>query len=363
MSPRVKQILRAHDRRRPLFLYLALQAVHIPLQAPARFLRRYSSLGNQARRQYAAMLSCVDEAVGEVVQELRDRGLYRHSVLIYSSDNGGQPLSGGSNWPLRGGKGTYWEGGVRAVGFVHSPLLRRTGVVSRALIHVSDWYPTLLSLAGVPKKARGSRLDGHDVWRAVSEGLPSPRSEILFNIDPVSRRPGRPDPGTLRAGLGIWDTGVRAAVRAGDWKLLTGRVGDGDWAPPQTLPEGPARWDVLEKRGDQRGKSVWLFNVTADPYERRDLSGSRPEVVRALLVRLVRYNQTAVPARHPPDDPLANPQLRGGVWGPWMGRGGRDRGAGPKGKRRGKGRGCKVCKLRSLFRKVGIRLHRAATYV
>ncbi|XP_061083774.1 arylsulfatase I [Conger conger] len=356
---RVKQILRAHDRKKPLFLYLALQAVHTPLQAPARFLRRYGSLGNRARRHYAAMLSCVDEAVGEVVQALHDRDLYRRSVLVYSSDNGGQPLSGGCNWPLRGGKGTYWEGGVRAVGFVHSPLLKRTGAVSRALIHVSDWYPTLLSLAGVPKKALGPGLDGHNVWRAVSEGLPSPRSEILFNIDPVSRRPGRAGTRAVSAGLGVWDTGVRAAIRAGDWKLLTGRVGDGDWVPPQTQPGGPARQEGLEKSGAQGRKSVWLFNVTADPYERRDLAESRPQVVRALLLRLAHYNQTAIPPQNPADDPLADPRLHGGVWGPWLGRSGRAR---ARGKRRGRGRSCKVCKLRALFRKVGARLQRAATY-
>ncbi|KAJ8359505.1 hypothetical protein SKAU_G00160300 [Synaphobranchus kaupii] len=302
----VKQILRAHDHKRPLFLYLAFQAVHTPLQAPARFLRQYRSLGNLARRHYAAMLSCVDEAVGEVVQELRDRGLYRNSVLVYSSDNGGQPLSGGCNWPLRGGKGTYWEGGVRAVGFVHSPLLKRKGVAS------VGWTATTCG----PPSARGA---------------PSPRTEILFNIDPVSRRPGRPNPRTLRAGFGIWDTAVRASIRVGDWKLLTGKVGDGDWVPPWNEPGGPARWEALEKRTDQRRKSVWLFNITGDPFERCDLSKRRPGVVRALLGRLAEYNQTAVPPRNPPDDPLADPQLHEGVWTPWLGR--RRKGGGAAGSR------------------------------
>ncbi|XP_036403168.1 arylsulfatase I [Megalops cyprinoides] len=356
---RVRQILRAHDPQKPLFLYLSLQAAHTPLQAPTRFLERYSSLGNRPRRHYAGMLSCVDDAVGQVVEELRHRGLYRNSVLVYSSDNGGQPLSGGCNWPLRGGKGTYWEGGVRAVGFVHSPLLKRKGVVSRALVHISDWYPTLLALAGVPSRDLG-RLDGHDVWEAISEGSPSPRTEILFNIDPTSRRPGEANPRTLRAGFGIWDTAVRACLRAGEWKLLTGNVGDGDWVPPQSLPGGPAGWEGLEKRRDQLGKSVWLFNITADPYERRDLSKARPDVVRVLLARLAEYNQTAVPTRSPPDDPLADPQLHGGVWTPWLGR--RERGAGERAKRKGHARTCKVCRLRALFRKVRSRLQRALAH-
>ncbi|CAB1312630.1 unnamed protein product [Coregonus sp. 'balchen'] len=210
---RVQKILRAHDPRKPLFLYLALQTVHTPLQAPNHFLRRYSTLDNRPRRHYAAMLSCVDEGVGELVQELRTRGLYQNSVLVYSSDNGGQPLSGGCNWPLRGEKGTYWEGGVQAVGFVHSPLLKRKGKVSKALIHVSDWYPTVLSLAGAPEKGRG-QLDGH-------------------NVEADSR--------TLALNsFSIWDTAVRPAIRAEYWKLLTENVGDEDWVPPRPCPGAPA---------------------------------------------------------------------------------------------------------------------------
>ncbi|CAN9499604.1 unnamed protein product [Ophioblennius macclurei] len=355
---RVKQILRSHDPRTPLFLYLSLQAAHTPLQAPDRFLHGYDSQSNRARRHYAAMLSCLDHGVWQVVQELKSRGLYRNSVLVYSSDNGGQPLSGGSNWPLRGGKGTYWEGGVRAVGFVHSPLLKRKGVVSRALMHVSDWYPTLLGLAGWRGSLSG--LDGHDVWRSISKGRPSPRTEILFNIDPVSRKPGDPyDKALALNGFGIWDTAVRAALRAGDWKLLTGNVGDGDWIPPRALPDGPERWQKLEKQRNAPGKSVWLFNVTADPYERFDLAESRPDVVKHLLGRLAEYNQTAVTTKNPPDDPMADPELHGGVWGPWLGLNGQEEGE--EGGRKGRMmriKHCKLCKLKALFRKVGSRLQR-----
>lgn len=201
----MKQFLKRHDPHTPLFLYLSLQAAHTPLQVPDHFLHLYDSQCNRLRRHYAAMLSCLDSGVAQVVQELKTQGLYENSALIYSSDNGGQPLSGGSNWPLRGGKGTYWEGGIRTVGFVHSPLLKKKGIVSRALIHVSDWYPTLLGLAGAWQSHHG--LDGHDVWGSISEGLPCPRIEILFNIDPVSRKAGEPyDKALILNGFGIWDS-------------------------------------------------------------------------------------------------------------------------------------------------------------
>ncbi|KAF3708037.1 Arylsulfatase I [Channa argus] len=359
---RVKRILRSHDPHKPLFLYLSLQAAHTPLQVPDHFLHHYDSQDNRLRRHYAAMLSCLDDGIGQVVEQLKTSELYENSVLIYSSDNGGQPLSGGSNWPLRGGKGTYWEGGIRGVGFVHCPFLKRKGVVNRALIHVSDWYPTLLRLGRALQSHQG--LDGHDVWSTISKGRPCPRTEILFNIDPVSRNPGEPyDKALVLNGFGIWDTAIRAAIRAGDWKLLTGNVGDGDWIPPQALPGGREQWQKLEKRRNEMGKSVWLFNVTADPYERSDLAETRPEVVKHLLTRLAEYNQTAVMAKNPPDDPMADPELHGGVWSPWLGLeedSVKDEG---RKERMTKIKPCKVCKLKALFKKVGSRLQRNTLFI
>ncbi|KAM9364981.1 LOW QUALITY PROTEIN: arylsulfatase I [Pholidichthys leucotaenia] len=353
-TERVKQILQSHDPHTPLFLNVSLQAAHTPSQVPDQFLHRYGSQSNRLRRHYAAMLSCLNDGVAQVVHELKTRGLYQNSVLIYSSDNGGQPLSGGSNWPLREGKGTYWEGGIRAVGFVHNPLLKRKGVVSRALIHVSDWHPTLLGLAGALQFHQG--LDGHDVWMSISEGLSCPRTEILFNINPLSRKPQVPyEIALVHKGFGIWDTAIRAALRAGDWKLLTGNVGNGDWIPPRVFPSGPERWQKLEKRRDL-GKSGWLFNISANPYERTDLTEAHPEVVKYLLTRIAQYNQTALMSRNPPDDPMSSPELHGGVWGPWLSLEEDADKANAKKEKMVKIKQCKLCKLKDLFRKVGSRL-------
>ena len=100
-------------------------------------------------------------------------------------DNGGTNHYGGSNWPLRGEKGTYWEGGIHGPGFVSSPLLQEEvkGTDYDGLVHVSDWFPTIVSgIAG--GNLTDEKLDGHDVWEAISTGSESPRTEILHFIDP-----------------------------------------------------------------------------------------------------------------------------------------------------------------------------------
>ncbi|KAJ8387900.1 hypothetical protein AAFF_G00149350 [Aldrovandia affinis] len=371
-TQRVRKILAAHDPRQPVFIFLSFQAVHTPLHPPKAYIYPYRGMENVARRKYAAMVSIVDEAVRNVTYALRKYGYYQNSVIVFSTDNGGQPFVGGSNWPLRGRKGTYWEGGVRGLGFVHSPLLRRRRRVSRALVHITDWYPTLVALAG-GNVSRSDGLDGYNVWPALSEGRESPRREILHNIDPLH---SRADHGSWQDGFHLWDTAVQAAIRVGDWKLLTGDPGHGDWVPPQVLANFPGSWWNLERGAGSR-KSVWLFNVTGDPYERHDLSGRRPDVVKELLARLAHHNRTAVPVRYPDPDPRASPDLNGGAWRPWArGTEGErenndDRGRAPdraperahrkswnknRNKKKKKKKKCKICKLRSFFRKLNTRI-------
>ncbi|KAF2984678.1 hypothetical protein EK904_004317 [Melospiza melodia maxima] len=299
--------------KEPIFIYVAFQAVHTPLQSPKEYIYRYRSMGNVARRKYAAMVTCMDEAVKNITWALKKYGYYDNSVIRK----------------------------------------RRT---SWALVHITDWYPTLVSLArGNLSNVQG--LDGYDVWPAISEGKESPRTEILHNIDPLYNHAKY---GSLEDGFGIWNTAVQASIRVGEWKLLTGDPGYSDWIPPQTLTNFPGSWWNLERLTDGPRKSVWLFNITADPYERYDLSEQRPDVVRSLLLRLVHYNRTAIPVRYPAENPRAHPDFNGGAWGPWATEdeeeeweGGRES---LKGRNKKKKKKCKICKLRSFFRKLNTRL-------
>ena len=86
-------------------------------------------------------------------------------VLIVYTDNGGNVNAGASNFPLRGNKYLFFEGGIRSVSFVTSPLLKTAGTINKELMHISDWYPTLLKLTGV--STEGLQLDGYDIWPCI----------------------------------------------------------------------------------------------------------------------------------------------------------------------------------------------------
>ena len=84
----------------------------------------------------------------------------------------------GCNYPFKGGKDTFWEGGVRGVGFVHSNLIRKKGRVSYDLIDVTDWLPTFYHLAGGDVNKIQERIDGMNVWETIAHGKKSPRTEV-----------------------------------------------------------------------------------------------------------------------------------------------------------------------------------------
>lgn len=88
----------------------------------------------------------------------------------------------GCNYPFKGGKDTFWEGGVRGVGFVHSNLIRNKGRVSYDLIDVTDWLPTFYHLAGGDVTKIQERIDGMNVWETIAYGKKSPRTEVRYRL-------------------------------------------------------------------------------------------------------------------------------------------------------------------------------------
>ncbi|XP_071156143.1 arylsulfatase B-like [Mytilus galloprovincialis] len=300
------EIVEKHDSEKPLFMYLSYQAVHLPLQVPDKYLKQYGHIKDMDRKIYAGMTSAMDEGIGDVVKSFQSKGLWQDTLVVFTTDNGGQVLYGGDNWPLRGWKGSLWEGGVKAVGFVHGQMIQKKGAISKELIHISDWFPTLINLAN-GSLTRTNPLDGVDQWRTISYGEQSQRNTILHNIDPLFSHAGE------RTSDNQFDTRERAALRHNEWKIITGDPGNGSWI--YTSIRGQNQNKLYERPDD---KNVWLFNIEIDPYEKHDLSTKRPEVVTDLLDMLAKFALTSVPCFYPENDFMADPKYHEGYWGPWI---------------------------------------------
>ena len=249
--------------RQPFFLYVPFNAVHAPHQVPEKYSAPYAHL-KEPRRTYAGMLAAMDEAIGQILAALDGKGLRRQTLVVFSSDNGG-PAPGRvtDNGPLRAGKGTLYEGGVRVAACVAWEGRIKAGSVVSAPLHIVDWYPTLLRLAGANLK-QGLPLDGRDAWAALAGGKGSPHAEILLNSTP--------------------NTG---AIRVGDWKLvLNGTV--------------PADEGARGEEARPERERVELFDLAGDPYEKRDLAGQRPEKLKELRARYDKLAAQAVPPKIKP---------------------------------------------------------------
>ena len=188
-------------------MYLAFTAPHTPFQAPQDYLDRYKQVADPQRRAYSAMITAMDDQIGEVVQALEKRGMRDNTIIVFHSDNGG---TRSHCWqarskprapcpptmdPIAKARARFTKAARGSQSLVNWPGRIKPGTLDQP-IHVVDWFPTLTKLAGV-KFAGGLPLDGIDLWPTLSEGKPSPRQEVVYNIEMF-----------------------RGAVRQGDWKLF-----------------------------------------------------------------------------------------------------------------------------------------------
>lgn len=269
------RIIKERDRNKPLFLYVPFNAVHAPHQVPDRYKEPYKDL-KEPRRTYAGMVAALDEAVGQIVSALDDARMRADTLIIFSSDNGGpQPGRVTSNGKLRAGKGTLYEGGVRVCACAARDGHIKPGTVVNEPLHMVDWYPTLVKLAGASLDQK-LPLDGLDAWPTIAQGKPTPHAEILHNSTPRN-----------------------GAIRMGDWKLvLNGHRGD---------EPGEANAGAQEQK-----EVVELFNLADDLSEKNNLAGARPDKVKELRAR---YDTLARQAAKPKQAPKAPDFKSPKVWG------------------------------------------------
>ena len=260
------RVVRGKPAEKPLFLYVPFNGIHAPHQVPESYVEPYRAL-KEPRRTIAGMLAAVDEAIGQIVDAIAEKGLTENTLFIFSADNGGPgPGRATMNTPLRAGKGTIYEGGVRACAFA-----TWAGKIPPARIktplHITDWYPTLLTLAGA-KTEQPLAVDGADIMPVLTGKGTLSRDAVLLH----GTTPGK------------------AAVRMGDWKLLV-NASEKDSGEST----GPATKDA---------EKVELYNLAEDVAESKNVADSNPEKVKQLRERLDVFLKGAVP---PGNQSVENP--------------------------------------------------------
>lgn len=223
------RLLAAQPKGKPFFHYIAFNAIHGPLEEIPRH--------RDTLDKRSAALKCLDEAVGRILGTLDQQGLADNTLVIFSNDNGG--LTEEVNRPWRGTKNTTWEGGIRVPCILRWPGKLKPDAANDALIHVTDLFPTLITLAGGSLKQE-LPIDGADMNEVIFQNKPSPRTEIVIEVAGSVRLP---------------------TLRQGDFKLV--------------------------------GKE--LYNLASDPGEKTDIAAQHPQVVAKMQARL---NQIA--AERPP---------------------------------------------------------------
>ena len=289
------EVIQNHNEKQPMFLYLAFQSIHKPIQVPENYGRLYQPYGKISQEnKRKGMITALDEAVKNVTTALKQSKMYRDTVIIFLSDNGGAERN--SNWPLRGRKNSVWEGGTRSVAFVHYPWMsnRFKGRITEDMFHIVDWYPTILTLAGYFKQ-RKEDLDGYDQWLSVSAGWPGPRTELVYNINTALR--------------------FTAAIRTNNWKLI--------WGYPEGLPSNVPRKETRAAFAQNLGEArsldlLYLFDLEADPNETVNLAHVNKNILKVLMKKIRRIMKRGNVVK--PDTPFLRekslPQYFNGIVSP-----------------------------------------------
>ncbi len=280
------RLIHNRDKEKPLFLYVPFNAVHAPYEVPDSYKKPYGNL-KPRRRTYAGLCAAMDESIGQILKAIDDEKIRDNTLIIFFSDNGG-PLPGvvTSNLPLRNGKGSLYEGGVRVASAMSWKDHITPGTTVNAMMHVIDLYPTLITLAGGSLEQK-LPLDGKDEWQTILGKCPSPHTQLLVNSTPRN-----------------------GAIRVGDYKLvINGHIreieGDGT-----DTPNTPATQKKIIPGQD----SIELFDISKDISEVHDLSDEMPEKVKKLRAAYDAIAKEAVP----PKQRRAAPDYKvPAVWGVW----------------------------------------------
>ncbi len=248
----MRYIKESWNREKPFFIDVCFSVPHYPLQEEDKWIDPYKeSIENESRRVFAASMTHMDDAIGQILQTLKDENLEEDTLVIFISDNGGQdewiPAKNqyegrhgpydrlGDNTPLRDWKNSLYEGGIRVPAIVAWPGRLRPDKITQ-LTSVADILPTVAFL-GNAEEDLTEEVEGRNIW------------SVLKNHDKLSPRDL------------YWRTHNQMALRHGDWKLLH---------------HGSNPDDAVNE----------LYNLKEDPFEKKDVAEQYPEIVEKLFQRL-----------------------------------------------------------------------------
>lgn len=240
----------ADHKDRPFFLYLAHSMPHVPIFASDRF-RGKSGVG-----LFGDVIAELDWSVGEILKSLAENRLDENTLVIFTSDNGPWLSYGdhaGSAGPLREGKGTVWEGGVRVPCLMRWPGKIPAGTSTAEPAMTIDLFPTIARL--VDARLPSHKIDGKDIWPLV-EGRPgaqSPQEAYLF----------------------YYNANDLLAVRSGPWKLFVPQA-------YRTLNGRPGGTNGIPAKYENLRTDLALYHLDNDPSETKNLAAERPEIVSKL---------------------------------------------------------------------------------
>ena len=255
----------------PFLLYFPFYSVHTPIQAKEADIEHYKPLVKEGMLHtdpvYASMVTSVDRGVGMVRAKLEEMGVADNTVIIFTGDNGGLDRNGRptENRPLREGKGSAYEGGVRTPALVYWPGVTSAGSVSEEPVITVDYYPTILEIAGVGGDAsHNTEVDGLSLTPVLGDPNASLNRDALYWHYP-HYHPGGSTP--------------HSAIRAGDWRLV------------EFFEDGQSE----------------LYNLNDDIGEANDLAGEMPEKVAELKAKLAAWREE-VGAQMPRENPDYDPK-------------------------------------------------------
>lgn len=322
----------AADGDERLFLFWSMHLVHFPLQVPQAYLDRFAFIEHPERRAMAAMVSYADDEIGRVVARLRSNGMWDNTLLVLHADNGGEIMfegtCAGNNYPLRGGKFSNFEGGIRTNALVSGgavPAARR-GSKETALVAAWDWYATYAAIAGVDASDPAAETAGLPAVDAVNQwpllsgaNATAPRRDL--SIGDTSALGYNGDGSTLVGGV----------LRADGYKLLLGaankgRLVDQDVVTSPLYPDGTHLAPQTHvRRCGRTAADGCLFNVLHDETESTNLAAANPALFRTLLARVDALQASVWSPDRGAPDPAACAAAEGrykGYWGPWVADGG-----------------------------------------